>query len=97
MPRPMGATPGPPGTLLPGLPGLRLCATPGPPRPRLPRLPSLRRPQWVITISDLAATPAALDAFEVEETIADATDILRQRTPHQPLSKLPLTMASACT
>ena len=36
--------------------------------------------------SELAATPAALDAFEVEEIIAGAFDILRRRIPYQPFS-----------
>ena len=35
----------------------------------------------VLTTSDLAATPAALDAFDVEENIAVAFDILQLRIP----------------
>ena len=42
----------------------------------------------VLTISDLAATPAAVGAFEVEKSTAGAFDILQQRIPFQPLSKL---------
>ena len=46
------------------------------------------RTSGIITISVLAATPAALDDFEVEELIADASTILRNWVPYQPLSKL---------
>ena len=42
----------------------------------------------VMALSGLAATPAALDDFEVGELIADASAILRQRIPYQPSSNL---------